>query len=209
MLMRCDATFKESILLRCYDALEQEGFKRFRKHNVDWLIHDAFHCWTGLNTGLYPDYVEISPFVGIHVVPIEKLHVLKGRRRYDRGIATYAIHMGEIAAASNEPAFMFTREQSDSFIDSEARRLAELYATVGLEYACSIASYEALLPLLQSRLDMLGGYPESVASCLYLMGRVTEARNFVERFLAKEPNYFRDFAQPFLRMIEAEQPNNG
>jgi hypothetical protein len=207
-MIRCDAAFKKSILLRCYDALEQEGFQRFRKEDVDWPIHDGFHCWIGLNTGLYSEYVEISPFIGVHVVPIAKLRGLEGRK-YSRSVATYAIHMGEIASASDEPAFVFTRDQSDSFIESEARRLAELYATVGLEYACSIASYEALLPLLEDRLDRRGGYPESVAACLYLMGRVTEARAFAEEFLAKEPNYFRDFAEPFLKMIEAEQLGNG
>lgn len=203
-MKRCDAVFKKYILLRCYAALEEEGFTRFRKEDVDWPLNNGFHCWTGLNTGLYPDRVEINPFVGVHVTPIEKLRTLEGRK-YDRGIATYAVHMGEIAEASDEPAFAFTQEQSHKFIDLEVKRLAHLYATVGLDYAWSIASYDAILPLLESRLDMLGGYPESVACCLYLMGRVTEARIFVEDFLVKKPSYFQDFALPFLKMIEDQQ----
>lgn len=200
----CDAAFKKAILLLCYDSLEAEGFTRFRKEDVDWPIHDGFHCWVGLNTGLYHDRVEINPFVGIHVVPIAKMKTLKGRK-YDRSIATYAVHMGEIIVASNEPAFEFTCEQSDAFVKSEARRLAKLYATAGFDYACSIASYAALLPLLKDRLEQLGGYPESVASCLYLMGHLDKAREFTKSFLARKPSYFQAFAEPFLKKIEDEQ----
>lgn len=203
-MLKCNGEFKRSILLRCYDALENEGFTRFRKEDVDWPIRDGFHCWIGLNTGLYSDRVEINPFVGVHIVPIEKLFAIKGRK-YNRGIATYAVHMGEIPAASNEPAFEFTREQSDTFVDFETKRLAELYATVGFDYACSIASYAAILPLLKDRLEQLGGYPESVASCLYLMGHLDKAREFTKSFLARKPSYFQAFAEPFLKKIEDEQ----
>jgi hypothetical protein len=191
-------------MLKCYDALEQEGFTRFRKENVDWPLRDGFHCWIGLNTGLYFDRLEINLFVGTHIVPIEKMCAIVGRK-YDRGVATYAIHLGELSAASEEPAFAFTPKQSDAFIAAEAGRLARLYATVGLSYARSIASYEAILPLLESRLGMLGGYPESVACCLYLMGRLAEARAFTEDFLMKEPSYFADFALPFTKMFDGEQ----
>jgi len=199
----CNGAFKKAVRLKCYDALEREGFTRFAKEGVDWPLFDGFHCWVGLNTGLYPGRVEVNPFVGVHVVPIAKLRVLEGRR-YDRSIATYAIHMGELFGARDEQAFAFTTTQGNIFIASEAQRLARLYATVGLNYARSIANYEALLPLLKGRLHMLGGYPENVACCLLLMGQVNEAYTFVQDFLAQEPSYFRGFAIPFLDLIESE-----
>jgi hypothetical protein len=116
--------------------------------------------------------------------------------KYSRGIATYARHMGELAP--DERVFHFTR-QTD--VDAEAKRLARLYVTVGLTYAKSIASYDALLPLLQERSEMLGAYPERVASCLYLMGRKDAARSFTEEFLTQYREYFEGFAAPFLQML--------
>ena len=193
---RCDSVFKRSVLDVCYNALERQGFIRFKKDEVDWPLHDGFHCWVGLNTALNSAYVEVNPFVGIHVVPIMKMHTSLEGRKYNRGYATYAIHLGEVAP--DEDAFRFTLRTN---IEAEARRLAMLYTTVGLGCASEIATYEALLPLLEDRIGMLGGYPERVACCLYLMGRINEAQLFAETFLAKEPNYFDCFAQQFLKMI--------
>ena len=124
--------------------------------------------------------------------------------KYNRGVATYAVNMGTVEAVADEWAFAFGPQQSEGFIDAECDRLARLYATGGLDYARSIASYEALLPLLQQRVDMLGAYPEKYASCLYLMGRKGEARAFVEEFLPKWRDYFEGFAIPFLEMLDEE-----
>lgn len=192
---RCDAAYKRAILLKCYDALAAEGFTRYRKEGVDWPLENGFHCWVGLNTALEKEYVEINPFVGVHVVPIMKLYTALEGRKYSRSIATYAVHMGELAP--KEPVFRFTRQID---VEAEAARLARLYVSVGLPYAESIASYERLLPLLQSRLPMLGAYPERVASCLYLMDRKDEARSFVEDFLKDNRDYFEGFAVPFLKL---------
>lgn len=206
--MRCDAKFQKRIRLKCFDALEAEGFTRYRKESVDRPMHDGFHAWVGLNTGLYPDRVAFEPHVGVHVVPIEKLASMKSGkypRKYDRRVATYAIHLGKLnTIGEDQRAFAFAPQQSDEFIDSECRRLAHLYATAGLDYTRSIASYEALLPLLQERVDMLGGYPESVASCLYLMGRKAEAREFIENFPEKYREYIEGFATPFLELLDQE-----
>lgn len=204
--MRCDAKFKKQIHLQCFDALERAGFTRFRKEGVDWPLHDGFHGWVGLNTALEPDRVEILPFVGIHVIPIQKLCSFKGGKypyKYSRSSATYAINMGLLESiADDERAFAFAPHQSDAFIQSECERLAHLYATAGLDYARSIASYDALLPLLQERVQRLGGYPEQVASCLYLMGRKVEAREFIENFPEKYREYIDDFAKPFLELLD-------
>lgn len=195
-------------MLKVYDAFEAAGFTRFRKEDVDWPLHDGFHAWVGLNTGLYPDRVDIVPNVGIHVVPIQKLCSLKAGKypwKYSRSNASYAINIGTLEAAGDERAFAFGPQQSEAFIDTECKRLAHIYATVGLDYARSIASYEALLPLLQENVDSLGGYPERVASCLYLMGRRREARAFVTDFLARHRDYFEGFANPFLEMLDKEE----
>lgn len=196
----CDAAFKQAVLLKCYDALEATGFTRYRKQDVDWPMEHGFHCWVGLNTGLEKEHLDINPFVGVHVVPIDKLwgrlDTGKYAVKYNRGVATYALHMGELAP--KESIFRFTR-QSD--VAGEADRLARLYADVGLPYALSISTYERLLPLLRERVPMLGAYPERVASCLYLMGRKEEARSFAEEFLQDHRDYFEGFAVPFLKML--------
>jgi hypothetical protein len=128
--LRRGVTFKQQILLKCYEALTTVGFTHYRKENVDWPLENGFHGWIGLNTGLYDEYVEINPFVGIHVVPIEKLWLpLKGRK-YNRGVATYALHMG-LLAPHTQP-FEFTRATN---ISEEATRLAQFYMNVGLPYA--------------------------------------------------------------------------
>jgi hypothetical protein len=196
---RCDAAFRQSVLRQCYDALTEVGFNRYSKTGVDWPLGNGFNCWVGLNNVLEPQYVEVNPFVGVHVEPIEQLTSIKSGKypkKYDRGIATYAVYMGDLAPS--EPEFRFTR-QTD--IKKEATRLARLYVNVGLPYVESISTYERLLPLLESRVSMLGGYPESKAACLYLMDRKSEARAFAEDFLKTHRDYFEGFALPFLKML--------
>jgi hypothetical protein len=195
----CDAAFKQAVLLKCYEALEAEGFTRYRKQDVDWPMENGFHCWVGLNTGLEKEYLDINPFVGVHVVPIMKLYTFLEGRKYSRSTSTYAVHMGELVP--KEQAFLFTRETD---VAAQAARLARLYLDAGLSYALSIGTYERLLPLLQERVPMLGAYPERVASCLYLMGRKEEARLFVEEFLQDHRDYFEGFAVPFLRFLNGQ-----
>lgn len=199
---RSDSAYKHVVLEKCYGALEAVGFTRYRKGGVDWPLGSNFHCWVGLNAGLRPEYIEINPFVGVHVVSIEKLWTSKkiGKYpgKYDRGVATYAVHMGELVP--NEPAFRFSW-QTD--VEEEAARLARLYVSVGLDYAQLIASYEQLLPLLYDRVPMLGGYPERVAVCLYLMDRKEEAHAFVEGFLKERRDYFEGFAVSFLKLLKS------
>lgn len=207
--MRCDSEFRDRILNGCLAALEEEGFTRFRKWNVDYLLGDGFHCWVGLNMALEPDRVELYPNVGVHSVPIMRLHAKIEGTRYDRGVATWATTLESLEAVGDERMFAFAPRQSDEFIASECRRLAHLYASVGLEYARSIASYEKLLPRLRDEVETLGGYPQQYASCLYLMGRKVEARRFVEDFLRRFGHHFEGFAHPFLRMLDEEGVGTG
>ncbi len=197
---RCDNAYRQFVLQKCYDVLTEAGFTRFRKDGVDWPFENGFHCWVGLNTAIKAEFIEINPFVGVHVVPIEKLwnglKVGKYAGKYNRGHATYAVHLGTLAP--EDQAFRFTL-QTD--VGAEAERLARLYVKVGLPYAQLLASYERLLPLLRDRLPMLGAYPERVASCLYLMDRKDEARVFAEDFMKQQPDYFEGFAIPFLKLL--------
>ena len=201
--MKTCSQFKKEIINKCCQALADVGFTRYRKYDVDLPFDDNFHCWAGLNTGLYSDHLEISPFIGIHVVRLAKLASL-GSLKYDRATATYAVHLGTLDCAKDETAFFFRPEWSERLLASEARRLAQLYASCGMGFARSIASYDALLPLLEERVPWLGGYPQRVAACLYLMGQKDRAREFTQAFLAAEPAYFERFARPFLNMLSAE-----
>ena len=159
---------------------------------MDRPIVDGFHCWVGLNEGLHRTHLNINPFVGVHVVPLMKMAARLEGRSYRRSTATYAIHMGEIAP--DEYAFEFTE---DTDIEAESERLARLYDSVGFPYAKSLSSYEAILPLLESRLDMLGGYPERVAICLLMLGRRQEALACVDEVQKRKPNYFGNFVSAF------------
>lgn len=192
-----NAKFKATIRSDCLVALEKRGFTRFRKDNVDWPFNQDFSCWVGLNSVIGRECIELNPFVGIHATSIAKLYSKLSDLRYDRRIATFAIHMGEIVP--REQVFDFTHENAQS----ETERLAELYKGIGLEYAASISSYDALLPLLKSRLKMLGGYPQRYACCLYLMGREQEAVNFINEFKctsAQNLNYISKFSDAFLKL---------
>lgn len=202
--MRCDAEFKKRVMDACYDALDRQKFTRFRRAAVDWPLDNGFHCWVGLNTSLRAEFVEINPFTGLHVVPIEKLWTSLKQGpypgKYNRSTATYARHLGELTP--DVRVFRFDRSTD---IGSEAARLARLYATVGLAFAKAISDYESLLPLLRQRIDMLGAYPERYACCLYLMERKEEARAFVKDFLPSHRSYFEGFSTPFLRLLDEEE----
>lgn len=196
---RCDAAFRQAVLRKCYDALSVAGFVRFRKGGLDWPLHGGFHCWVGLDSVLEPEHLAINPFVGVHVVTIMKFCAALERGKYHRSVSTYALDMGELK--SREPIFRFTRH---SDIDAVVARLVRLYKSAGLAYARSIGNYESLLPLLQSRVGMLGQYPQRTAACLYLMGRKDEARSFTETILARHRGHLEAFAVPFMELLDRE-----
>lgn len=181
----------------CILALKEAGFTQFRKDNVDRDLGNGFRCWVGLNSAKSGDVVEVNPFVGVHVVPIEKLWTSLKRGRYpgkyDRGVATVAVHMGQLKP--DERVFRFDRRTD---LISESRRLARLYTDVGVPFAQSIATYADLLPVLQRQVETLGAYPERVACCLMLMDRKDEALTFAQEFASRYQEYFEGFATPFI-----------
>jgi hypothetical protein len=196
---RCCGAFQKWVLLRCYAALSAAGFVRFRQGGVDWPLRDGFHCWVGLDSVLNKDHLVVNPHVGLHVVPIMRLCAALEHRKYDRCAATYALDLGELK--SREPIFRFTPHSN---LDAVVGRLVRLYTSVGLMYAESIARYELLLPLLQSRVGMRAQYPERTAACLHLMGREAEARTFTENLLTQNRDYFNGFAVPFKNLLDRE-----
>ena len=210
--MNCDGPFKKRIQLECYGALERHGFSRFRSMGVDYPIHEGFHCWVGLNAALFPDRVEMAPNVGLHVPPIERMICAldKGAyaRKYDRGVATYSLNIGELDSIRDERAFAFSPEQSDAFISAECERLASIYEFHGLKYARSIASFQSLAPLLEEQVGSLGGNPERFAVCLYMLGRKVEAEDFLDAFPEDLKPYIEGFSIPFVKMIESERSVN-
>jgi hypothetical protein len=200
-MQSCDASFKKTIYMRIMTSFAENGFNRFRKDQIDWPFNPDFHCWVGINAALYPDVIEINPNIGVHAPKIHKIYTQLEGRKYDRGVATYPVILGDIKSVANEMAFAFAPDQSEDFVCSEINRLVQLYAQFGLPYALSIASYEALLPLLETRISQLGGYPERYACCLYLMGRNQEAYDFCIGFLKKNEPSFEAFGKNFLEMI--------
>ncbi|MEJ0100077.1 MAG: hypothetical protein WDO12_10170 [Pseudomonadota bacterium] len=204
----CDAAYKKMVILQCCDALEAQGFTRFRKDEVHWPLGDGFYCWVGLSSNLSRESVGIDPFVGVHVGPIEKLwtrlQVGKYPVKYDRGCASHAVYMGLLSP--RERSFEFSR-QTD--VAREAARLAQIYSTTGLSFARSIASYEQLLPLFKDRAHMGGAYPQRVACCLYLMGRSREARTFVDELPPVQQPYLEGFTIPFLNMLAEDERSQG
>lgn len=193
---RCTSAFKNAVKQKCYAKLAIAGFIRYRKDEVDFPLDNVFHTWAGLSTGLYDECVRVNPMVGLHVVPIMKLFAKILGRKYSRSDVTYSIPMGELVPRTRGFAFTLTTN-----VEEEAARLAQLYIDVGVPYARTIASYDVLLPLLESQVSLLGGYPEKVACCLFLMGRYGKAREFVEEFLERDEDYTRRFLFPFLEML--------
>lgn len=179
-----DKAFIRDVEDVCETALINVGFKRMRRGTIIWEISPDFWGWVGLNRGIHGDVVRINPFVGVHAVKVMKLCAQFDGTEYIKGeYATYAIHLGELLA--NEPTFEF---QDGKDTQGEAERLAQSVGGAGLQYMQSIANYEALLPLLESRMSMLGGFPERYAASLYLSGTHDSARKFVATVLDETSN---------------------
>jgi hypothetical protein len=196
----CDAALKREILTACHKELVAAGFVAFRKDHVDWPLGGGFNAWVGLNTGLYRDRIEINPFVGVHSAPVDKLWTSLAAIKYNRSVATYAVHFGLILP--NEKGFSFTRSTD---VNAEAKRLAQIYVDQGLKYSRSISSLEELSKLIEQRIPRLGAYPERYASCLYLMKQEKQALSFVLEFAKANSTYFGRFAKAFEEFVTRQK----
>ncbi|MEP3891743.1 MAG: hypothetical protein ABJN69_14895 [Hellea sp.] len=203
--------FVDSVLKACDEALKLKSFETPRNGTRFIRLDENFLGWVGLNKGNYADNLQINPFIGIHCIPIMRLNSHLAAEKYKQGVsASYAIHMGEIAPKLRQ--FIFS---SSTDLHDEAERLANEIATHALPWMKAHASYEILIPLFESKLEMLGGYPERYVSALYYSGKIEKAKNFVqERTDIFDPNdkgvysLYEKFGKPFLDMLEGEKDRN-
>lgn len=168
--------FVSSVKSACEAALVRRGFRRLRRHEVALDISSDFLGWVGLNVGNYATHVKVNSFVGIHCTPLMRMVANLEAEKYQLGsVATYAVHLAELF-----PALLSFQFASDSDAPGKAAALAEATCEYGIPYMRSLASIEALLPLLRARVKSLGGFPERYAAALRLAGKEDEARAFVE-----------------------------
>jgi hypothetical protein len=184
-----NAKFRDEFLDTCRKMFVDAGFQSPRKWTINLGITDDFLGWVGLNSGLYPDHVFLSPFIGIHVVPIQRLLDEDRGRKYRKGAsATISMHMGELTP--KEKVFYVTRENKDL----EAARLVSLIGREAVPWMHMHATYEALLPHLDKKLSWLNGNPEKYAATLSALGRLEEMRQFIndiERDLSTDVSPFK------------------
>ncbi|HWT99689.1 MAG TPA: hypothetical protein VN229_18795 [Terriglobales bacterium] len=187
-MQRANAAFRDFAIDQCCARLEQTGLRRHAKGSGSLFapINDAFQYWVGLNSGLYLTRVSLTPHFGVHVPQLDELvaEIRKSsepKRKYDKRIATYTRAHTQLIKSPPQLDFAPAEDIEDSL-----ERLVNLSTQVGLPFARSIASYEALLPLLRERVSMLGGYPERVACCLALMGQAEKALDFLREFAATD-----------------------
>jgi hypothetical protein len=192
-------------LAACYRALARSGFIRHAPDALDWPLSPSFHVWLGLHArrvaATDPDLVEVEPWIGIHAVTVERLwtrlKVGPYRSTYRRHVATFAVPLLPLGSEA-EPCLLSAAVADRAVLS----RLVDLCRRVGLPFALSIASLDALAPLLEDRTEALGGNPERLASMLLLMGRDGEARRFIEAFRVRHPGYFGGFAGPALALLD-------
>ena len=203
-----DRMFVSSVEKACVIALIEKGFESPRSRTRFIRLDNEFLGWVGLNRGNYSDYLQINPFIGLHCIPIMRLKSELAKEKYKEGdLASYSIHMGEIAP--DVPQFIFN-EQTD--LAKEAGRLANEIFIHGVPWMKARANYEALTPMLEAKIEMLGGFPEKYASALYFSGKQETAVQFVqERTDLFDPNYegtyslHEKFGKPFLEMLDGEK----
>lgn len=204
-----EKTYKRKVEDACDQAFVALGYKRPRRGAILLEIDEDFLGWVGLNEGNYTDFLRINPFIGIHCIPVMQMAKELAGEKYKTGhIATYAIHLGELIP--DVDAFEFHPVEGEAGIELEAKRLANTVHKHGELYMRKIASYGSLIPLLEERVPMFGGYPERVAAAHYINGNPCAARQFV---LERRMNYaededktcqehFNKFAEPFLAMLD-------
>lgn len=163
----------KSIENSCAAALSQVGVK-VKSGTGTLPIGNAFSGWVGLNSGRHKGFIRINPFVGVHCQQIMKLVASASGKKYRPSeLATFSIYLGELCPEVSQ--FVFN-DGDDS--TKEAERLASTIEEFGFPYMRKIASYDALLPLLEKRVPTLGGYPQRYAAALYLSGKIDMALEF-------------------------------
>ncbi len=170
--------FKKDVLNECESYFKENRFYLPRKGCVLLPIDESFLGWVGMNTASNAGLLEINPFVGIHCPEIFRIKSSITKKKYPKGeTATFAIHLGEICPEVR--AFHFYSSEPES-VKFEAMRLVSTILKFDVPYMHSIASYNALIPLLKERVNMLGGFPESYAIALFKNNELEKCAEFLE-----------------------------
>lgn len=161
--------------VECAKALAQIGIET--KSGIGTMpINGDFLGWVGLNSGRHEGFIRINPFVGVHCPAIMKMAAMaEGKKYRPKEIATFAVFLGTLCPHVEQ--FIFTDETD---VVMEAERLSSVVAEFGIPYMETIASYPALLPILEARVPNLGGYPQRYAAALYLNGDARRAEEFID-----------------------------
>ena len=164
----------------CYNALAALGVQL--KYGLGtWPIDEHFSGWIGLNQGVHPTFVRVNPNIGIHCVAVMKLVAEARGVKYRKG--EYPTHSCFIGTRCPDVLQLIFENEADLL--PEATRLAEIIDQYGVPYIHSLASYDALLPLLHADVDNGDGFSATYAAALYLSGDTQGAFRFLEEQSAK------------------------
>lgn len=187
--------FKKSVLQACDNAFKTAGFKVPRKNCIIYPINDDFFAWVGLNTAANDGVIKINPFVGVHCHPIAETKAKLLETKYQLGAtASYAVHLSTLSSAATEFVFDYTNQPD---CEREIQRMLNVVTEFGLHYAKQIASYPALIPLLEEKVTMLGGFPESYALALHFDGQSELCQTFLQNHAQTIEQYGEAISKPF------------
>lgn len=201
--MSIERDFQESVELKCLELFEETGFSKYRKDRVDYAISSDFKCWVAYSSYFSEDRLNFIPNIGVHAVTVEKFIAktdLSKLKKYNRGVATYSLNLGSIESLNQEKEISFSLTMSDKELSEEAKRMVGLYKGAGLEYAESIANYEALVRLLKTMTKSLGGFPQRYATCLHFLDRTEEAKEFLSSMPKEDQGAIDSFIEPFMKL---------
>lgn len=184
----------------CEAELRLRGFITPRKGTINFPINRDLVGWVGLNMGTRKEFIQVNPFIGVHVVPVMKMVAKFDGKPYKKGtIATLSVHLGELAP--DVPTFRFSTRETAT---AEASRLAETIVDYAVPW---FERYTDLTVVLDELLETdwrLGGIPERVAAMMVHLNRSDEAIRYVDMKLdeynAENSSYlpwFSPFAAAF------------
>lgn len=194
-----DTINKDNIRSALFDELIIRGHTLYSKDVIGIDFGGGFFSWIGVPCNKIDNStVEILINIGIHSVNIEKMWIKlrnSSAIKYSRRVASYSVPI-DLLVESLKIDHNFN---ADNY-KSKSKEFADLIVSYGNEFSRSISSYDDLLPYLKGRVPMLGAYPERYACCLYFLGRLAEAKDFVAMIDKEKPAYFGDFANNFARL---------
>jgi hypothetical protein len=187
----------------CIDALRNEGFEPVNSGICIRRTTADFLGWVGLHEVVGSVGVALTPYVGVHCIPMMQLYCTFVGKDYAEGaIATYAVPISDLA-----PHVSVVEFGEDG--TPGAHLVRRLVVEHGLPLMKHLSILENLLPRLLTRVEQLGGYPQRYAIGLHLSGRSAEAQEFVRAKRVELENdapavreNFELFAESFLAYLD-------